>query len=186
MQEYVKWCLDGQKADARCDSVSIESRRIVIQGREGDMRIAIALLFVLTGAPEIFAADVCPVTQAPVPAFQPPSPYSPAPFGEHTFLFGSDDLWVSLPKQPWRGLRHKIFWWRPGFDGAKEPRPGLTLTMRPVNGNVTTSVDRPATNAQFGGEWSMLIGVDFPTAGCWEIKGSYGGHSVTFVASVTP
>jgi hypothetical protein len=49
---------------------------------------------------------------------------------------------------------------------------------------VTCSVDRLATNAQFAGEWWMLTMVDFPAAGCWEITGSYGGHSLAFVASV--
>lgn len=150
------------------------------------MRIVIALLLALAAAPKAPTADTCPATQPSVPAFLPPPPYSAAPFGEPTFLIGTGDLWVSLPAQPWRGLRHKIFWWRPGFDGAREWQPGLTLVMRPVNGNVTTSVDRPATNAHFGGEWSMLTMVDFPAGGCWEITGTYGGHSVTFVASVTP
>ena len=148
------------------------------------MRAAVALLLTIAGAPGMLAADVCHATQPPVPAFTPPSPYSPAPFGDQTFLFGTDDLWVSLTHQPWQGLRHKIFWWRPGFDGAQEHHPTLTLTIRPVNGSVTTSVERPATNAHFGGEWSMLTMVDFPAAGCWEVRGSYGGHSVTFVASV--
>jgi hypothetical protein len=150
------------------------------------MRIAVAVLLAIVGAPAIAAAGTCSVTPAPVPAFAPPAPYNPAPFGEQAFLFGSRDLWVSVMPQPWRGLRHKIFWWRHGFNGATEQRPNLTLTIRPVNGNVTTSVERPATNAQFGGEWSMLTMVDFPEPGCWEVTGAYGGHSVSFVASVAP
>jgi hypothetical protein len=51
---------------------------------------------------------------------------------------------------------------------------------------VTISTDRVATNAQFGGEWSMLTLVDFPSAGCWEIRGTYEGRSVAFVAAIEP
>ena len=142
-------------------------------------------LFLSLAAPAP-ATAACPVTIAASPAFIPPLPYSPAPLGEGAFLFGTDALWVGLPNGPWKGLRHKVFWWRPGFNGANEQRPNLTLTIRPVNGSITASVDSPATNAHFGGEWAMLIMVDFPSPGCWELKGSYGGHTVTFVADVTP
>ena len=130
-------------------------------------------------------ANACLATQPPVPAFVPPIPYSSAPFGEGAFLIGVDELWVSVPRQ-WNGLRHKMFWWRPGFDGAKEHHPNLTVTIKPVNSAVTTSVNGSATNAQIGREWSMLILVDFPAAGCWEIRGNYGGRSVTFIASINP
>jgi len=150
------------------------------------MRAVVAWLLVIAAAPASFAADICPATPPPVPAFAPPAPYGPAPFGEQAFLVGSADLWVSVMRQPWRGLRHKIFWWRPGFNGTTEAHPNLTLTIRPVNGSVTTSVERLATNAHFGGEWSMLVMVDFPEPGCWEVKGTYGDHSVSFVASVAP
>jgi hypothetical protein len=150
------------------------------------MRLLALLLLMIGGPAGEYGAEPCRATPPPVPAFTPPLPYSPAPFGDTSFLVGTQDLWVSLPGQPWHGLRHKLFWWRPGFDGAREQRPALALTLRPVNSAVTSSVDRTATNAQFGGEWSMLILVDFPAPGCWEVRGSYGGHSVTFVTSVEP
>lgn len=144
------------------------------------------MLLMLAGTAQTNGATACPATQPPMPAFVPPIPYSSAPFGEGNFLIGTNELWVSLPRQSWSGLRHKMFWWRPGFDGAKENHPNLTVTVKPVNSAVTTSVDRPATNAHFGGEWSMLIMVDFPTFGCWEVRGTYGGHSVAFVAWIEP
>jgi len=148
-------------------------------------RLAIAMMIVVSTS-VAYADERCPASSPATPAFVPPQPYSPAPFGEDTFLVGSRDLWVSVAKSPWHGLRHKVFWWRPGYNGAQEPRPNLTLTIRPIASRVTSSIDRPATNAQFGGEWSMLTMVDFPAPGCWEIRGAYEGHSVAFVASIEP
>jgi hypothetical protein len=150
------------------------------------MRVAAAVALILAAAAGAHAAERCPATQPPAPAFVPPAPYSAAPSGDQAFLFGTNDLWVSVQKQPWHGLSHKLFWWRPGFNGAQEHRPNLSMTIRRIDSAVTTSVDRPATNAHFGGEWSMLILAEFPEAGCWEIRGTYGGRSVTFVAAIEP
>jgi hypothetical protein len=33
---------------------------------------------------------------------------------------------------------------------------------------------------------AMLVGVDVPTAGCWEITGRYGGHELSFTVWVAP
>jgi hypothetical protein len=30
-------------------------------------------------------------------------------------------------------------------------------------------------------KWRMLVGVDFPDPGCWEITGEYLGQTLTFV-----
>ena len=143
------------------------------------MRLLVAVV-ILSGSFSV-AADRCPVTQPPSPPFVPPAPYSPA--DSDGFLYGTPDLWVRLFEHP-MPLREKIFWWRPGFDGAKEQRPNLTITIRPLNSGVTTVVDRPATNAYFGGEWSILTMIDFPTDGCWEVKGTYAGHTVSFITRV--
>jgi len=32
----------------------------------------------------------------------------------------------------------------------------------------------------------MLVGVDIPTIGCWEITGRYAGHTLSFVVWVAP
>src|SRR5207247_11186717 len=45
-----------------------------------------------------------------------------------------------------------------------------------------------ATNAyhkDFGG-WAMLVGVEFPASGCWEVTGRYKGQTATFVVQVEP
>ena len=82
-----------------------------------------AMLLILARTAQANGATACPATQPPVPAFIPPIPFSSAPFGEGNFLIGTNELWVSVPRQPWSGLRHKMCGWRPGFDGAKENHP---------------------------------------------------------------
>ena len=82
-----------------------------------------AMLLMLARTAQANGATACPATQPPVPAFIPPIPFSSAPFGEGNFVIGTNELWVSVPRQPWSGLRHKMCWWRPGFDRAKENHP---------------------------------------------------------------
>ena len=132
----------------------------------------------------------CPVTQPPVPAFVPPQPYpASAPYGG--FWYGSDDLWTLLVRRgTWRSLPHddagyrqKTFWWRPGYSGSADPRPKLRVTGRRLDAQAPPFEGHRATNAHhrdFGG-WAMLVGVDVPTHGCWEITGEYEGQQLSFV-----
>jgi hypothetical protein len=139
------------------------------------------------------AETPCPVTTPSVPAFVPPSPYpAEAPYG--AYWHGTPALWTAI-HGPWRGLprgangyRQKVFWWRPGYNGAVEQTPALTVTGTRLDSPDVTFESGRATNAHhvdFGG-WAMLAGVDLPTLGCWGITGRYRGHEVSFVVSVTP
>ena len=42
-----------------------------------------------------------------------------------------------------------------------------------------------AYNKDFGG-WAMLVMVEFPASGCWELTGRYKGQTVSFVVYVDP
>ena len=88
----------------------------------------------------------------------------------------------------WQGLRQKLFWWHPGFDGRIEQQPKLTVTGRRLDAKDSFVRPPPATNALnagFGG-WTILTGVDLPTTGCWELTGSYRGNMVRFRVFVVP
>jgi hypothetical protein len=148
------------------------------------MRLACTLLLLFISAAPVRLDAACRTTAAPSPAFIPPAPYSPSPFGDEAFLFGTNDLWVAVWKQPWQGLRHKLWWWRPGFNGAAEQSPALTILLRGVGSNVGFTLNTPATNGSFGGESKMLVGIDFPASGCWQVTGTYGGHTLSFVTDV--
>lgn len=132
----------------------------------------------------------CSVTVQPTPAFFAPPPYPQSAPGSRSFWYGSEALWTmldeggswhGLPRNP-NGFRQKIFWWSPGFDGRIEPRPQLSVVGRRLDGP-ESFVAGPATNARhadFGG-WTILTGIDVPTAGCWELTGTYRDRSLTFI-----
>jgi hypothetical protein len=136
-------------------------------------------------------AGGCPITRPPQPAFMPPSPPAPAPgsarHGE--FWYGTPALWTSLrPDGTWSALPYydgaytqKVFWWSQGYDW-KSP---LTVTGRRVDGFAPPLHASTATNASTDDIGSaILVGVEIPTSGCWEITGHLRGIALPFVVWV--
>jgi hypothetical protein len=110
-----------------------------------------------------------------------------APFGE--FWYGTPALWTLLrPDGTWSGLPYqdgaytqKVFWWSQGYDW-KSP---LTLTGRRIDGPAPPIRASTATNAfaeDIGS--SILVGVEIPAGGCWEITGRLKGKELHFVVWV--
>jgi len=93
------------------------------------------------------------------------------------------------PDGTWRGLPYhdgaytqKVFWWSQGYDW----RSPLTVTGRRIDGSAPSLGASTATNASaedIGS--SILVGVEIPTAGCWEITGDLKGVTLRFVVWVT-
>jgi hypothetical protein len=84
--------------------------------------------------------------------------------------------------------RDKLFWWRQGFVGATEQRPELIVSGRKLDGEAPPANASRATNAyrkDLGG-WAMLVMVEFPASGCWELTGQYKGQTASFVVDVGP
>lgn len=137
----------------------------------------------------------CPITVAQNPPFAAPEPYSPnAPF-ESGFWFGSESLWTMLPKDGiWyalplnpQGYTQKVFWWRKGYIWNKEPEPALTVTGERVDASAPPLIVSRPTNAYAADIGSaMLVGVDFPTLGCWKLSGKYADAELSFVIWVAP
>jgi hypothetical protein len=73
-------------------------------------------------------------------------------------------------------------WWRQGYDYRTEPKPRLKVTGK--------RLDAPApplmaeANNVAGPLPSMMVGMNFPTLGCWEITGRYADDELTFVVWV--
>jgi hypothetical protein len=89
---------------------------------------------------------------------------------------------------PGHNYRNKLFWWRQGYVGATEQRPELTVSGRRLDGEAPPATASKATNAyhkDFGG-WAMLVMVEFPASGCWEVTGQYKGQTTSFVVDVWP
>jgi hypothetical protein len=94
--------------------------------------------------------------------------------------------WAALPNNP-EGYTQKLFWWREGYIWHEEPEPPLTVTGRRLDEPAPPLNVSKATNAFAADiQSAMLVGVGFPTEGCWEITGSYGDHQLSFVILIKP
>jgi len=131
----------------------------------------------------------CPVTIPQDPTFMPPAPYDSLGF-EGYFWFGSASLWTSIPRGgAWFGLpdnpegyTQKVFWWRDGYIWNEEPEPNLIVTGERLDAEAPPLKVSKATNAYARDIGSaMLVGVDFPTFGCWKITGKYQDAELSFV-----
>jgi hypothetical protein len=136
----------------------------------------------------------CPLTIPQDPLFTPPSPYSDLGIKEE-FWYGSNSLWTAVPQNGiWADLPHnpegytqKVFWWREGYVWNEEPEPALTVTGERLDAPAPPFNVSRATNAYASDIGSaMLVGVDFPTLGCWKLTGQYKNTELSFVVWVAP
>lgn len=113
----------------------------------------------------------------------------------HTW-YGSEALAALIPKNGiWTGMGpesdfgDKFWWWRLGYDAKVEPVPNLVIMARKLDGP-TASVRVANATSGFSSNrnvmWnSMLVGMEFPTSGCWEITGTYNAtETLTIVVQV--
>jgi len=131
--------------------------------------------------------ESCPVTKFSDHPFVPPYPYRAKPQMGSSY-FGSDGLWIVPPGNgEMLGLRHKMSWWRQGYDWRTEPTPKLRVTGRRLDAQAPPlEVDGPnAVGVKGPPQNYMMIGVTFPTPGCWEITGRDENDELTFVVWVT-
>jgi hypothetical protein len=137
----------------------------------------------------------CPVTTPQDPPFTAPEPYSASAPWQGYFWYGSRSLWTvipqkgswySLPKNP-EGYTQKVFWWREGYSWTEEPEPALSVSGERLDAPAPPLNASKATNAYASDIGSaMLVGVDFPTYGCWKITGKYKDAELSFVIWVAP
>jgi hypothetical protein len=110
------------------------------------------------------------------------------PFPDSSHWYGSESFAVQLPPdgtwpttEPGARIAVKLFWWSAGFKPGMESN--LIVTLKELNGAAANPIVTRATNAHAEslGGWTMLTGIDFPDAGCWEITGRYLGQELKFV-----
>jgi hypothetical protein len=139
----------------------------------------------------------CPVTK-PTPRFTapPPAPASP-PASYHEVWYGTRHLWTSLPPdgQVWpasslphdtTGIGQKMFWWSADWNPASEPMPAITVSGVRLDGGGGTFGVSGGTNAIADFGTAMLVGVEFPFAGCWQVTAKYRDDSLTHVLWIKP
>lgn len=148
-------------------------------------------LFCLLIAEQTIMAQICQMTNAPSPPFVPPNPYWQSTHHDE-FWYGSTALWTRLGRNIWKmphdeeaGLVTKLTWWSQGFDWRKEPLPPLFVTGKRLDRDAPVI---SASNAQSvfvtTTHPAMMVGMDIPTEGCWEITGHYRETSLSFVVRV--
>ena len=137
----------------------------------------------------------CPVTLPDSSSFKPSLPFLPTEPFPGEFWFGSENLWTALPNDgKWSGLplnpegyTQKIFWWSALFSLKDELEPDLVVFGERLDEKALPLKVSKATNASASDIGSaILVGVDFPTSGCWEITGQYKKTGLTFVIWVAP
>lgn len=134
----------------------------------------------------------CPVSLPAAGEFAPPEPFAPRPSVDE-FWYGTSDLWTALPTSGrWEALPHnkagytqKLFWWREGYDALAEPQPDIIISGKRLDDPSQTFTEDQTTHGIHPNYQSfMLVGVDFPTEGCWEVTGSYRGRTLSYVVWV--
>jgi hypothetical protein len=141
------------------------------------------------------AKTECLTTPAPSPKFAPPAPYDSVRVSDNMFWYGTDALWTLLGADGvWHiennadkhdGYVTKLVFWRKGFNWRKELEPALIVTARRLDAD-SPSVAVAHANPVFitSNTPAMMTGIRIPTAGCWEVTGHYGGHTLSFIVSV--
>jgi hypothetical protein len=126
--------------------------------------------------------DSCPITKRGEQPIVPPPPY-PAKAPKGNFWYGMSQMWTLLGDTgTWAGLGHytpndptfrqKLFYWRQGYDWNAEPRPRLTVTGRRLDAAAPPLMADAANGGYREEDWKsfMVVGINLPTLGCWEIK----------------
>ncbi len=122
------------------------------------------------------------------------SGFTPTPPGDH-FWYGDESLWTALPPDGvWDtlprnpgGYTQKLLWWRVGYSWTGEPEPDLQVTAHRLDDPAIAFSESPATNAFAPDiQSAILIGVEFPTPGCWQITGRYADAELSYVVQIEP
>lgn len=138
-------------------------------------------------------ADACAVTH-PIPSFVAPSPYPAFPPSEDKAWIGTPQLWTMLDRdgEVWDAgaasfpVSVKTFWWSSNWAGMRvEQQPGITVVATRLDGpgRVTTHDATNAAADSLGGE-AMLVGIEFPSAGCWELTAEYRGAVLSYIVLI--
>ena len=127
----------------------------------------------------------CPVTLRPSVPSVPPPPFSNIAH-PNAFWIGNNGLWslVTHTDGIWPGPKQKVFWFDPAYDWLKESTPSLVLVGRRLDGEA--SAPSFTVNNGHRDDWGsfMVSLIHVPTAGCWEIKGTYKQDELSFIVWV--
>jgi hypothetical protein len=136
--------------------------------------------------------DSCPVTRStPENRFTPPPPHRAVEADAARFWYGSDALYVSVWSDGrWRGItsptgtRDKSFWHRKDAKWLKEFPYQLKVTAKRIDTDGAMITFPRVTNAIMGDEVAMLLMLELPERGCWQVTGNYKSDYLSWVTWV--
>src|SRR4029079_18745029 len=146
-----------------------------------------------TSNPSTRPAAACEVTR-PDPVFVPPNAFLRTPPTNYASdWYGSEPLWTMLAYggEVWQGwvaatppvLPQKTFWWSADWKPADEPEPTIIVTGRRLDGPGAFTFG-PGTIASPDFGTAMLVGIDIPSYGCWELTARYRLATLSYVVAV--
>lgn len=178
---------------AAVDPLEPRSRAASGRHRPGAVLVLIGMLISCAGSSDI-GRDACPVT---VPGDAPFTPASDTPEGPpvdyQRVWYGTSELWTmvgrggevwaNLPVRPDGSLAQKTFWWVPGASLSQVPKPDVVVRLDALDDPAVTVVAEPG---ELGGNAGlgvfMVVGVEIPRSGCWQVTADHGDASVSYVA----
>jgi hypothetical protein len=93
------------------------------------------------------------------------------------------EVWAGLPNNGGK-LTQKTWWWSRNFKVERERSPAITVTGTRLDALGSFTAGNPGTHAYADFGTAMLVGVDIPATGCWEIRASYKGEELAYVVLV--
>jgi len=117
-------------------------------------------------------------------AFPAPDPW-PADYPHSEMVwYGTQELWTALSIDGNHSPRKSV-WWSASFPGGiKEEQPQVTVIWTRLDTKEPTVIHNgdQATNAYTPEEgWFMIAGGDPDEPGCWRVKATYKGATLSYV-----
>lgn len=141
--------------------------------------------------------EACPLTIPPQPGLIPPEPYPPeAPALYQAVWYGTSALWTMLDPEGevWAGLPvddgvfgQKWIWWSDASSRTAEPIPPITVTGRQLDGSASLKAKAGwPGNTGFRQDIAsfMMVEIEIPGGGCWELTARYGDAELSYVVMV--
>ena len=97
---------------------------------------------------------------------------------------------VDGARNPQLARGEKTWWFSQHFvDPSMESSPRIAVTAQRLDnggGSDPILLAESGTNASADFGLAMLVGLQVPSQGCWELTATYKGHSLSYVIEVTP
>jgi hypothetical protein len=96
------------------------------------------------------------------------------------------EVWAGLPVDD-GVLGQKWIWWSDASSGTVEPMSPITVTGRQLDGSASLEAMAGGSgNTGFREDIGsfMMVGIEIPAAGCWELTARYGDVELSYVVMV--